>query len=340
MTVAKSTLPKAAPSEPVAKADAASTASLENNWSDNYLLLNGQPVPFDWPTLDDVITENNTPVDNIFSEKQQRLLTEPLYASWDGPSENRPFVALANVGLFYARGSNPFVPDVMLSLDVYLPQEQQIWIKRNRSYFVHKYGKAPEIVVEIVSNKVGQEADKKLKKYAEIGIKYYIIFDPDEHLSKEQLQIYALQDHKGTYEKTNQAFFPEIGLGLTRWKGQYENMTQEWLRWSDLTSTLIATGAERAKKAEQRAEKAEQRAFRERQWAELTFQRVIEEHQRAEEERQRALEADQRAEQERQRALEADQRAEQERQRAEQALLFAKQLAAQLRALGIEIEPE
>jgi hypothetical protein len=37
------------------------------------------------PCLDDVVTDDDTPVDNMFSEKQQRLLTEPLYSSWQLP---------------------------------------------------------------------------------------------------------------------------------------------------------------------------------------------------------------------------------------------------------------
>jgi hypothetical protein len=44
-------------------------------------------------------------VDNVFSEKQQRLLTVPLYDSWAGPAsdagERRTFAAMANVGLFF-----------------------------------------------------------------------------------------------------------------------------------------------------------------------------------------------------------------------------------------------
>jgi len=34
-------------------------------------------------TLDiqDLVTEDDTPVDNLLSEKQQRLLTEPLYSA-------------------------------------------------------------------------------------------------------------------------------------------------------------------------------------------------------------------------------------------------------------------
>jgi len=45
-----------------------------------------------------LITEDDTPVDNLPSEKQQRLLTEPLYSAWSGPGAGRTFLAAANVG--------------------------------------------------------------------------------------------------------------------------------------------------------------------------------------------------------------------------------------------------
>jgi hypothetical protein len=33
------------------------------------------------PAVDHLVTEDDTPVDSFFSEKQLRLLTEPLYSS-------------------------------------------------------------------------------------------------------------------------------------------------------------------------------------------------------------------------------------------------------------------
>src|SRR5437588_4957266 len=70
------------------------------------------------PDVTDIVISDDTPVDNWFSEKQMRLLTEPLYSSWPGPSDGKPFVALANVGLFHTYLGPPIVPDVMLSLGV------------------------------------------------------------------------------------------------------------------------------------------------------------------------------------------------------------------------------
>lgn len=47
-------------------------------------------APEEWPEVDHLVTEDDTPVDNIFSERQQHLLVEPLHSSWAGPGEGRP----------------------------------------------------------------------------------------------------------------------------------------------------------------------------------------------------------------------------------------------------------
>ena len=44
-------------------------------------------MPVDAAALvENLVTEDDTPVDNLLSEKQQRLLTEPLYSSWTPPA--------------------------------------------------------------------------------------------------------------------------------------------------------------------------------------------------------------------------------------------------------------
>ena len=53
------------------------------------------------------------------------------------------------------------VPDVMLSLDVSIADDLQE--KKNRSYFVWRFGKPPEVVIEIVSNREGEELGEKLR---------------------------------------------------------------------------------------------------------------------------------------------------------------------------------
>jgi hypothetical protein len=205
------------------------------------------------PDISHLVTEDDTPVDNIFSEKQQRLLTESLYASWGGPpgEEKRPFVALANVGFFYSVGEPPAVPDVLLSLDVSLPEE--LWEKQHRSYFIWEYGKPPEVVIEIVSNRKGGELDSKRRKYARFGIAYYVVFDPATLLSNNVLQLFELW--RLAYIPQEDYWLSEVGLGLVLWEGEYEGHFAQWLRWVDQDGELILTGAERAKEAHERAER-------------------------------------------------------------------------------------
>lgn len=210
------------------------------------------------PNIDHIITEDDTPVDNFFSEKQQRLLTEALYASWAGPGEGRPFLAMANVGLFYMVFQPPLVLDVLLSLDVQAPDDP--WPKQNRSYFVWEYGKPPNVVIEIVSNREGQEDSFKLRRYAEIGVTYYAIFDPAQQLSTRVLRLYGLR--QGVYVEMDTGWLEGLDLGLALWDGSYEGLNATWLRWVDEAGAVIASGAERAEQERQRAEQEHQRAER------------------------------------------------------------------------------
>lgn len=208
-----------------------------------------------------LVTEDNAPVDNIYSEKQMRLLTEPLYTSWTGPASTtdqpRKFLALANVGIFYALNQAPVVPDVMLSLDV---EPDENWEKFQKSYFLWEFGKPPEIVIEIVSNREGKEDTFKLDRYAQIGVAYYVIFDPLLYLKSGALRIYELNGKH--YLPRDNANFDDLGLGLTLWEGESSGWHSTWLRWTDKDGNLIASSQEQAARAEQEAARAEQQAER------------------------------------------------------------------------------
>ena len=194
------------------------------------------------PNIDHIVTEDDTPVDNVFSEKQQRLLTEALYASWHGPGAERPFVAMSNVGLFFHVHRPPLVPDMLLSLDVEMPSE--IHLKQNRSYFVWEYGKPPDVVVEVVSNREGGEDTKKRVRYARIGVRYYAIYDPDRMLSAEPLRVYRLEALE--YHQIGEPYwFVNVGLGLRIWQGQYEDMDADWLRWFDANGEVLRPAGKR-----------------------------------------------------------------------------------------------
>ncbi|MEM8639047.1 MAG: Uma2 family endonuclease [Cyanobacteria bacterium P01_G01_bin.54] len=258
------------------------------------------------PDISHLVLEDEAPVDNLIQEKLQRLLVQCLYSAY---TPGQPFLAMADVGIFFSLHQPPVVPDVMLSLGV---EASPDWHeKRHRSYLVWEFGKVPEIVIEIISNRKGNELGRKLSDYAQMGIPYYGVFDPLQQLSPQLLQTYVLQG--GQYQPQPQAQLSSLGLGLTVWSGTFEGKQYDrWLRWCDLDGNLLLTGDEQAALAQQKAEI---------------------ESLRAEQEKQRAEVASQQAEQEKQRA-------ETEARRAQQAEARAARLAALLKAQGVEFEEE
>ncbi len=194
--------------------------------------------------VEHLITEDDEPVDNIFSEKQQRLLTETLYSSWEGPGDGRKFFAAANIGVFYMVKAAPLVPDVLLSLDV--EAHEDMWAKEHRSYFLWEFGKAPDVVIEIVSNKIGGELSTKLEKYARMRVPYYVVFDPAHHITEQSLTIFSLSGY--SYQEYSSQHLPEVSLRLKIWEGEYNGSVSTWLRWEDEKGNLIPTGKERADK--------------------------------------------------------------------------------------------
>lgn len=221
-----------------------------------------------------LVIEDDTPVDNFQSEVQQRLLVEPLYSSKALPA---PFLAAANVGLFYKLKGDPIIPDVMLSLGV--KRAEDLSQRRNRSYFVWEFGKVPEVCIEIVSNQEGDElilSQKSRQKgktavkkeiYAQIGVRYYVVFDPIQQIQGKDemdgalLRVWSISP-EGYTELTpppgiiafgQLVWLNAVGIGLTLWEGQFEEeVTRLWLRWCDQEGQVISTGAERANRLAER----------------------------------------------------------------------------------------
>ena len=232
-------------------------------------LLDTEQIPA--PNIDHLVLEDDTPVDNFQSAQQQRLLVETLYGSKVLPS---PFLADANVGLFYKLKGDPIVPDVLLSLGVSHPGNYAQ--KQNRSYLTWEIGKLPEVCIEIVSNQEGdeltlsrksQQKGKSVSKkdlYAQIGIPYYVVFDPlqqiqePDQMNGELLKVFALTERH--YRELSSPFWMEdVGLGLTLWEGEFEEVSGVWLRWCDQNGQVILSGAEGREAERQRANRLAER---------------------------------------------------------------------------------
>jgi Uma2 family endonuclease len=213
------------------------------------------------PNVEHLVIEDDTPLDNFQTEKQQRLLVEPLYSSWNC---EQPFIAAANVGIFSSDQEEGTAPDVFLSLGVAMPAN---WgAKQNRSYLVWRFGKFPEVVIEIVSNRKGnelvrKEANKPSKKelYARMGIAYYAVVDPlqqiqeAEQMDGQRLKVFELRG-KRYVELPEPFWLDDVNLGLTWWSGTFEGASNEWLRWCDRNQQVILTGQEGRQMERQRAD--------------------------------------------------------------------------------------
>jgi Uma2 family endonuclease len=204
---------------------------------------------------DALVTEDHKPVDSVFLEKQYRLLTRPLYASWPGPGEGRPFLVLVNVGWFYQLKTPAVVPDCLLSLDVCCPEDLQA--KQGHSYYQWDMGKQPDVIIEVVSDRTGGEETHKKELYALLGVPHYAVYDPKGLLGGDPVRVYELMG--GEYRRAEPGPWPKIGLGLRLWRGTFEGHEDTWLRWCDANGVNIPTGEERARHVEERARQADER---------------------------------------------------------------------------------
>jgi Uma2 family endonuclease len=230
------------------------------------LLTSDNDDDFYVPDANQLITENDTPVDNFVSEKQQRLLVGTLYSSL----QNQILLAAANVGIYYTDFQPAIVPDVFLSFDVQVPQNW--WEKQNRCYMIWRFGKSPEVAIEIVSNKKGEELEEKLEIYQRMRVSYYIVYDPTKQLGEKELYIYELRGMR--YFETSETWLGQVDLGITLWDGIFEGRQDTWLRWCYQDGSVLPTGDERASLAEESAEQSKQRAENAEKRAQILAERL------------------------------------------------------------------
>lgn len=223
------------------------------------------------PDISHIEIEDGEPVGNIFSEKQQQLLLDCLETSLQ--EELRPVVGLANVGLFASPDLPPLVPDLMATFQKKPPGPLDY--KKNKTYFIWNYGRPPDIVIEIVSNREGDEGTRKLEKYAEWRVGHYIIYDPFEYLGSRKLRAYQLQG-RNYVELLEPTKLIDFGLGLVVEEGEYRGYEGPWLRWTDASGKPLMTGAEKVLAEAKRAEAEKARADTEKARADELAQKLKE----------------------------------------------------------------
>jgi Uma2 family endonuclease len=259
-----------------------------------------------YPDTSLLVTHDDQPLDNMYVERQQKLLSQVLAEGWAAP-EGKKFLVFQNVGLFHKYSAPPVVPDFMMTLSVPSPMKFHE-DPNSRSYFVWVYGAPPDLVIEIVSDLRGGEFGHKKDHYAHIGVPYYVVYDPSLHYRGELLTSYALTVGK-TYQELDDHWLPTLKLGFCFWEGEYQGTEAQWLRCRDEHGDLLLLASERLVPMQERltieaglVKQLSGRLEAERSRTEVEKQRAEVEKQRAEAEKQRAEAEKQRAEAEKQRA--------------------------------------
>ncbi|MBF2004749.1 Uma2 family endonuclease [Chlorogloeopsis fritschii PCC 9212] len=145
-----------------------------------------------------------------------------------------------------------------------------------RSWVVWEEGKAPDVVIELLSENTASidKSEKKLIYQNQLRVTEYFWFDP---FNPDDWAGFSLSG--GLYQplvlnEDNQLISSCLRLALQLWQGSYKGIHATWLRWATLQGELLPTTDEIAYREGQRAEKERQRADQERQRAEQERQRA------------------------------------------------------------------
>lgn len=221
------------------------------------------------PTDLDLPYDDGTPMDSDRHAAQIELLKECLRLAWAG----RDFFVGGTMFVYFNRDqirTRDFRgPDVFVVLDV--PRRER------RSWVVWDEGKAPDVVIELLSDTTAavDRGEKKLVYQDRLRVPEYYWYHP----FTREFAGWLLKD--GAYipiepDEAGRLISPRLGLALRIWEGEYAGISAPWLRWATLDDALLLTGEERAEREQSRAERLERELAAQRAIIDDALRRVAE----------------------------------------------------------------
>lgn len=217
-----------------------------------------QPDLHQLPSSDELLDSDDFPVDNEDQNFIPNVLLFLLEYVWQ---ERQDWFFGVDMGLYHTTGAHPkvpVVPDAFLSLGV----ERRKGGKSRKSYVMWEENNIPPILtLEVVSQTSGGEYDEKLAIYAQLGVLYYVIYNPQFWRRDGQLPFAVYKLVNGSYQPQvgEPYWIPEVGLGIGRCLLPNDPLEREVLSWYDARGDRYLSEAEVEK---QRAEAEKQRAER------------------------------------------------------------------------------
>lgn len=212
------------------------------------------------PSAEDLPDSDDTPVDNELQDLIPGLLKTILALIW---SERMDWFFGVDMGIYYDPDKPAIVPDGFLSIGVPRIIDSDLRL----SYVLWEEQKLPIMVLEVVSQTRRGEYTQKKQEYAELGILYYVIYNPLRK-RKQRLEVYKLENGKYQLLPGEAVWLSELNLGIGREEGKYQGITREWLYWYDEQGKRYLTAEELLQQERERAEFERQRAESERKKAE------------------------------------------------------------------------
>jgi Uma2 family endonuclease len=229
------------------------------------------------PTQDQLPCDDGVPMETQRHKLQMDMLIDILLP-WleqreDGYVGGNMFIYFSSAQL---RNQDFKGPDFFAVLGV--PQ------KERKSWVVWEEGKAPDVVIELLSESTAQQdkTEKKLIYQDRLRVPEYFWYDP---FDSEDWAGFVLKD--GIYEATKvdergRLISHQLSLALVRWQGIYKGVEAVWLRWETVEGTLLLTPQELAQQAQQEAQQAQQEAQQAQQEAQQAQQEAQQVAQKAE----------------------------------------------------------
>jgi Uma2 family endonuclease len=209
------------------------------------------------PSTAELPCSDDTPVDNEDQNLLPNILLFLLQSIW---KDRLDWFFGVDMAIYHTTGISPqvpVVPDAFLSLGV----ERKKGGKSRKSYATwEENDRVPLLVLEMVSHTPGDEYDRKLEIYRQLGVLYYIVYNP-EYWSRDKQQpfeVYKLVNSSYQLQIGEPYWLEEIGLGIGRVRGVFNGIEQEQLAWFDRNGIRYLTDGERADREYERAEKLEQ----------------------------------------------------------------------------------
>ncbi|MCF4968256.1 Uma2 family endonuclease [Nostoc sp. CMAA1605] len=202
------------------------------------------------PSSEELPNSEDTPVDNEIQELIPSLLKAALALVW---LDRWDWYFGVNMGIHYDPKKPVIVPDGFLSVGV----KRFVHGDLRLSYVLWEEENPPMLAIEVASPKHLGEYSTKKDIYAEMGVLYYVVYNPFRR-KKSPLEVYRLEDGEYFLLSGNPIWLPEIGLGIGKERGLYQGIAREWLYWYDEQKRRLLTPEERMMEAEARLSIEEQ----------------------------------------------------------------------------------